>query len=186
MATLTNDARISRAILASNRPVPRGAQPPAPERMARHATLEVWFDPEHLFCPQSGTVVLRAIDDAGVFCWLIRQSQCRDGLSYAASPYDVVPPADEQAEMPLPVPSAVRDLALALRRGEIRFNLVAHDFAGLPGWSGWLGRLGMPGWFAAWLMPLAPEIGRAIWTAHRRSLEARQARLVAFRPALAA
>jgi hypothetical protein len=30
---------------------------------------------------------------------------------------------------------------------------------------------GMPGWLAAWLMPLVPTLSRAIWAGHRRLVE---------------
>ncbi|MBM9593274.1 hypothetical protein [Roseitranquillus sediminis] len=177
MPTITSDARVARAILAANRPVPFGKSPPSPERMARHLTLDVWYDPEHLFCPTAGVLVYRAIDDDGHFCWLVRRGNGRDAVSRAVSPYDTVP-SDTGANDPFPpAPAAVAELATLLRRTEVRLDLVPGDFYGIHGLAAALGRRGMPGWAAAWLMPLMPEMGRAIWRAHRRSLETRQARL---------
>ena len=176
MPTLTADSTVARAILAANRPVRCDDATTPPELMARHQALAVWYDPEHAFVVAAGCLAMRAITDAGRFCWLVRQAGARDGLSYVKNPYDVVPARGDDDGMNVPY-DAVTELAAALRRGEIRLPLAPGDFRGNGLAVRLLARRGMPGWMAAWLLPLAPGIGRAIWAGHRRTLEMRRLRL---------
>jgi hypothetical protein len=182
MPTLTADSMVARAILAANRPIKSAGAPVQPERTARHDLLEVWYDPQHAFLVTVGCVAMRAVNDQGRFCWLVRQTDETDKLSYVKSPYDVVPA--ESGDGGLGVPHrAVTELAASLRRGEIRIPLAASDFRGTGPAMRLLASHGMPGWLAAWLMPFVPTLGRAIWAGHRRTLEAR--RLLARRVARA-
>ncbi len=178
MPTLTADSMVARAILAANRPVKSSGAPAEAERMARHDDLEVWYDPQHSFLVTVGCLAIRAVTDQGRFCWLVREDGEPDSLSYVKSPYDVVPASGGVGGLGIPHP-AVTELAASLRRGDIRIPLAADDFRGTGCVMRMLGSLGMPGWLAAWLMPVAPAIGRAIWAGHRRTLWLRQARLAA-------
>lgn len=168
MPTLTADSMVARAILAANRPIRSAGAPAHPERMARHQTLDVWFDPHHGFLVAIGCAALRAVNDEGRFCWLVRQNGEKDAISYVQNPYDVVPPQDGDTGLQIPHP-AVTELAASLRRGEIRIPLAAGDFRGTGPTLKMLASRGMPGWVAAWLMPLIPTIRRAIWAGYRRS-----------------
>ena len=180
MPTLTADSMVARAILAANRPIKSAGAPVQPERMARHDTLEVWYDPQHAFLVTIGCVLMRAVNDDGRFCWLVRQTDEDDTLSYVKSPYDVVPPAGGDSGLSVPHP-AVTELAASLRRGEIRIPLAPSDFRGTGRAMRMLASHGMPGWLAAWLMLVAPTVRRAIWAGHRRTLEGRRAWLTARR-----
>ena len=182
MPTLTADSMVARAILAANRPVKSAGALVQPERMARHDALEVWYDPQHAFLVTVGCVAIRAVNDHGRFCWLVRQTDEEDGLSYVKSPYDVVPADSDGGGLPVPHP-AVTELAASLRRGEIRIPLAATDFRGTGRAMQILGSHGMPGWLAAWLMLVVPTVRRAIWAGHRRTLEARRLWLAARRAA---
>lgn len=176
MPTLTADSLVARAILAANRPVRSAAVPAKAERMARQETLEVWYDPQHAFLVAVGCLAMRAVSDEGRFCWLVREHGEADALSYAKSPYDVVTFGGDDGGLNIPHP-AVTELAASLRHGHIQICLVAADFRGTGGIVRLLGACGMPGWLAAWLMPLTPTISRAIWAGHRRTLGLRQAQL---------
>ena len=167
MPTLTADSMVARAILAANRPVRSAGAPVHPERMARHETLEVWYDPQHAFLVTIGCQALRAINDQGRFCWLARENGETDRISYVKNPYDVVPAQDGDSGLQVPHP-AVTELAASLRRGDVRIPLDANDFRGTGRSMQMLAAYGMPGWLAGWLMPLVPTIGRAIWAGHRR------------------
>ena len=167
MPTLTADSMVARAILAANRPVRSAGAPARPERMARHETLDVWYDPQHVFLVAIGCHAVRAVNDQGRFCWLVRQSGEEDTISYVKNPYDVVPAQDGDSGLQVPHP-AVTELAASLRRGETRIPLAADDFRGTGRPLQMLAAHGMPGWLAGWLMPLVPTIGRAIWAGHRR------------------
>jgi hypothetical protein len=175
MPTLTADSMVARAILAANRPVKSAGAPAHPERMARHDALEIWYDPQHAFLVMVGCVAIRAVTDQGRFCWLVRQNGAADALSYVKSPYDVVPARNDDDGLGVPHP-AVTELAASLRRGEIRIPLAPTDFRGTGRALEFLASHGMPGWLAAWLMPVVPAIGRAIWAGHRRTLEIRRLR----------
>lgn len=164
---------VARAILAANRPIKSAGAPVQAERMARHDTLEVWYDPSHTFLVSIGCVAVRAITDTGRFCWLVRQTDTKDALSYVKNPYDVAPVSGGDSGLTVPHP-AVTELAASLRRGEIRIPLAATDFRGSGRVLRLLAAHGMPGWMAAWLMPVVPTLDRAIWSGHRRTLEARR------------
>jgi hypothetical protein len=173
MPTLTADSMVARAILAANRPIRSAAAPVTPERMMRHEELEVWYDPQHAFLVTIGCLAIRAATDEGRFCWLVRQSGGADELSFVKSPYDVQRRRDDDRGSPVPHP-AVTELAASLRRGEVRIPLAPTDFRGTGGLLRRIGVHGMPGWLAGWLMLVMPRIDRAIWTGHRRTLEARR------------
>lgn len=173
MPTLTADSMVARAILAANRPVRSAGAPVQPERMARHDALEVWYDPQHAFLVTVGCVAMRAVNDDGRFCWLVRQTDQRDTIGYTKSPYDVVPAQGGDGGRGLPHP-AVTELAASLRRGDIWIPLIADDFRGTSCAVRTLASHGMPGWLAAWLMLAVPTVRRAIWAGHRRTLEGRR------------
>lgn len=118
MPTLTTDTLIARAILASNRPVRANAAPTPADRMSRHESLGVWFDPQHAFLIVIGCHAIRAITDQGRFCWLVRQTNQKDKLSFTASPYDITPEVSEDDGLNIPY-QAVTELAAALRRGHV-------------------------------------------------------------------
>jgi hypothetical protein len=170
MPTLTADSMVARAILAANRPIRSAGAPAHPERMARHDALDIWFDPQHSFLVTIGCVAMRAVTDEGRFCWLVRQNGEKDAISYVQNPYDAVPPQDGDSGLKVPHP-AVTELAASLRRREIRIPLASDDFRGTSRPLQMLALRGMPGWLAAWLMPLVPTLGRAIWAGHRRLVE---------------
>jgi hypothetical protein len=178
MPTLTADSMVARAILAANRPVRSAGAPAHPERMARQDALEIWFDPQHSFLVTIGCVAMRAVTDQGRFCWLVRQNGEDDAVSYVHNPYDVVPPQQGDGGLKVPHP-AVTELAASLRRGEIRIPLASDDFRGTGRPLRMVALCGMPGWLAAWLMPLAPTLGRAIWSGHRRLVQHPPARSAA-------
>ena len=167
-------ALVARTVLALNRPLASG-QPPARAADMRHEpALGAWYDPGHRF-DAGDTAAFRAIDEAGEFCWLIRSRRDRLLLSHASSPYDAIAAANEWPAADTVLPwEEIEDLAGALRRRDVRFRLISTDFEGLPGAYVWLGRMRLPGWAAAWLMPVRPEIGAAIWAAHRRTSGGRQ------------
>ncbi len=83
----------------------------------------------------------------------------------------MAPPAGQHVVGRGAAPHAVR-----CAEREIRFTMTANDFEGLPGLYAWLGRVGLPGWVAAWLTPITPELGSAILMAHRRTLRQRKKR----------
>jgi hypothetical protein len=168
MPTLTADSMVARAILAANRPVRSAGAPAHPEQMARHDIHTIWFDPQHSFLVTLGCVAMRAVTDQGRFCWLVRQTGEEDAVSYVQNPYDVIPSQDDDSGLKVPHP-AVTELAACLRRGQIRIPLASGDFRGTGRPLQMLAAHGMPGWLAAWLMPLVPTIRRAIWAGHRRS-----------------
>lgn len=134
MPTLTTDTLIARAILASNRPIRTNAAPIPAERMSRHESLEVWFDPQHAFLIVIGCHAIRAITDQGRFCWLVRQTNREDTLSFAASPYDITPEVSEDDGHDVPYP-AVTELAAALRRGNIAHEPAITHPCGTAGMS---------------------------------------------------
>lgn len=167
MPTLTADSMVARAVLAANRPVRSNGAPAHAELMARHDDLAIWYDPQHAFLVTFGCLAIRAVDDTGRFCWLVRQNGDDDRISFVKNPYDVVPAQDGDSGLRVPHP-AVTELAASLRRREIRIPLAANDFRGTARPLQMLASHGMPGWLAGWLMPLVPTIGRAIWAGHRR------------------
>jgi hypothetical protein len=171
-------ALVARTVLALNRPVrPSQGRPRAVDMLRDHGE-RVWYDPAHRF-EAGDTAAFRAIDDAGAFCWLVRTRQDRVLVSREPNPYDAIAAANAWPAPDRVLPwEEVQQLARSLRRREIRFRLSAEDCSGLSGAYVWLGRLGMPGWAAAWLMPVRPEIATAIWCAHRRTLDRRGAPLV--------
>lgn len=173
MPTLTADSMVARAILAANRPIRAAAAPVASDRMSRHETLEVWYDPQHAFLVTVGCLAIRAVTDHGRFCWLVRKTGELDEISYVRCPYNVTPPRDDDSGLQVPHP-AVTELAASLRRGEIRMPLSRTDFRGSGGIMRRIAAYGMPGWLAAWLMLMVPRLDRVIWTGHRRHLEARR------------
>jgi hypothetical protein len=183
MPTLTADSMVARAILAANRPVRSVATPAHPERMARHEVLDIWFDPQHSFLVTIGCVAMRAVTDEGRFCWLVRQNGEKDAISYVQNPYDVVPPQDGDNGLRVPHP-AVTELATSLRRGLIRIPLTSDDFRGTGRPLQMLALRGIPGWLAAWLMPLVPTLGRAIWAGHRRVVGNPRTELTSHRAAM--
>ncbi len=169
-------ALVARTVLALNRPVgPTSATARAVDMLREHTT-RVWYDPIHRF-DAGDTAAFRAVDDSGRFCWLVRAHGERILVSHTTNPYDAIAAANDWPAPDAVLPWAeVQELARALRRREIRFRLAPADFEGLAMPFAWLMRTGMPGWAAAWLLPVSPALGSAIWTAHRRTLGERRAR----------
>lgn len=168
-------ALVARTILALNRPLEANQLTARAVDMLRDHFLRAWYDPAHRF-EAGDKIACRAVDDLGRFCWLVRSEARALALSHAANPYDAIA---ETNEPPAP-PSNMRgddlhQLARALRRGEIRFHLVADDFAGTTGVCGLLGRCGLPGRLAGWMIAVLPGLGTALWAANHRTRGSRRA-----------
>lgn len=155
MPTLTEDSMVARAILAANRPVRSSGASVQPERMVRHETLAIWYDPQHAFLVSTGCLAVRAADDHGRFCWLVRQAGEADTLSYTKSPYDVVPAPGGDTGLGIPHP-AVTELAASLRA-----DAGAAANTGLMATIRMLGSYGLPGSLAGWLRALGRSVRSA-------------------------
>ena len=169
-------ALVSRTVLALNRPVEIGQPHARAVDILREHSLKVWYDPGHRF--DAGPITaFRAMDDAGRFCWVLRVLGHRLELSREVDPYEAMAQREPRPGGGRALPwTEIRAVARALRRREVRLQMVATDFEGMPALYVWLGRLNLPGWVAGWLLPVAPALGTAIWTAHCRTLGQRQMR----------